>query len=84
MSVIRNLEANPELTSVIDAEHKELEELWQNDSQECEIQAKQEKETAERELASIKEKLVEAEETVRGKRQWETKPRAEEETCWIN
>ena len=65
MSVIRTLEANPKLTSVIDAEHKELEELRQNlyDSQECEIQAKQEKEMAERELASIKEKLVEAKET---------------------
>ena len=39
-------EANPELTSLIDAEHKELEELRQNlyDSRECEIQTKQEKE----------------------------------------
>ena len=33
-------EANSEITSVIDAEHKEREELRQNlyDSQECEIQ----------------------------------------------
>ena len=40
-------EANPELASGIDAERKELEELRQNlyDSRECEIQAKQEKET---------------------------------------
>ena len=37
-------EANPEITSVIDAKHKELEELRQNlyDSHECEIQTKQE------------------------------------------
>ena len=52
-------EANPEITSVIDAEHKELEELGQNlhDSRECEIQTKQEKEIVEKELASVKEKL---------------------------
>ena len=58
-------EANPELASVIDLECKELEELRENlyHSQECEIQCKQEKETVERELASIKEKLVETEKT---------------------
>ena len=54
-------EANPKLASVIDAEHKEMEDLRQNlyDSRECEIQIKQEKEMVERELASIKEKPVE-------------------------
>ena len=38
------------------------------DSRECEIQAKQEKETVERELASIKEKLVETEKTCKSEK----------------
>ena len=63
-------EANPELTLLIDAEHKELEELRQNlyDSRECEIQTKQEKEIVEKELASVKEKLMEAEEACESER----------------
>ena len=63
-------EANPELTLLIDAEHKELEELRQNlyESHECEIQTKQEKEIVEKELASVKEKLMEAEEAYESER----------------
>ena len=70
VEIARLREANPKLASVIDAQHKELEELQQNlyDSWECEIQAKQEKGTVERELASIKEKLVETEETCKSEK----------------
>ena len=54
---------------MIDAEHKELKELRQNlyDSHECEIQTKKEK-IVVKELTSIKEKLMEAEEACESER----------------
>ena len=56
-------EANPEVSSLINVEQSEIEELRQNlhKTCKCEIQAQQEKESLQAQLVDVKKRLKEAE-----------------------